>query len=65
MFIELSTPKGEKITFNTVNIVLLVPDKKGTLIVDVNGIDWTVSESYESLKGVLQTFDYDKSYQMV
>ena len=65
MFIELSIPKGEKITFNTANIVLLVPDKKGTVIVDVNGIDWTVSESYESLKGVLQTFDYDKSYQMV
>ena len=65
MFIELTVKKGEKITFNTANIVLLAPDKKGTVLVDVNGIDWVVAESYESLKGVLQTFDYDKSYKMV
>ena len=65
MFIELETIKGEKITFNTSNIVLVAPDKKGTVLVDVNGLDWVVAESYESLKGVLQTFDYDKSYKMV
>ena len=65
MFIKLITNKGEKITFNTQNIVLVAPDRKGTVIVDVNGMDWVVSESYESLKGVLQTFDYDKSYKMV
>lgn len=65
MFIELTTPKGEKITYNTANIVLIVPDRKGTLLVDVNGIDIVVTESYESLKGVLQTFDFDKSYKMV
>ena len=65
MFIELTTHKGEKLTFNTANIVLIAPDKKGTVLVDVNGIDWVVSETYESLKGVLQTFDYDKSYKMV
>ena len=65
MFIELTVKKGEKITFNTANIVLLAPDKKGTVLVDVNGIDWVVAESYESMKGVLQTFDYDKSYKMV
>ena len=52
-------------TFNTHNIVLVAPDKKGTVLVDVNGLDWVVAESYESLKGVLQTFDYDKSYKMV
>ena len=63
MFIEL-TNKGEKLTFNTQNIVLVVPDRKGTLLVDVNGMDWIVSESYESLKGVLQTFDFDKTYSM-
>ena len=65
MFIELTTNKGEKITFNTQNIVLVAPDRKGTVLVDVNGLDWVVAESYESLKGVLQTFDYDKSYKMV
>ena len=65
MFIEFTTTKGEKMTFNTANIVLLAPDRKGTVFVDVNGIDWTVSESYESLKGVLQTFDFDKSYKTV
>ena len=65
MFIELTTPKSEKITFNTANIVLLAPDKKGTVLVDVNGIDWVVVETYESLKGVLQTFDYDKTYTTV
>jgi len=65
MFIELTSNKGEKITFNTQNIVLVVSDKKGTVLVDVNGMDWVVSESYESLKGVLQTFDFDKSYKMV
>ena len=64
MFIELTTNKGEKITFNTQNIVLFAPDKKGTVLVDVNGMDFVVTESYESLKGVLQTFDYDKTYTM-
>ena len=64
MFIELITNKGEKLTFNTQNIVLIAPDRKGTVIVDVNGMDWIVSESYESLKGVLQAFDFDKTYQM-
>ena len=64
MFIELTTPKGEKITFNTANIVLFAADKKGSVLVDTNGIDWVVTESYESLKGVIQTFDYDKSYKM-
>ena len=65
MFIELITNKGEKMTFNTQNIVLVAPDRKGSVLVDVNGMDWVVSESYESLKGVLQTFDYDKTYKMV
>ena len=65
MFIELTTTKGEKITFNTANIVLVTKDKKGSFLVDVNGMDFVVSESYESLKGLLQTFDYDKSYKMV
>lgn len=65
MFIELITNKGEKMTFNTQNIVLVAPDRKGTVLVDVNGMDWVVSESYESLKGVLQTFDFDKTYKMV
>ena len=64
MFIELTTIKGEKITFNSDNIVLFASDKKGTFLVDVNGIDMVVSESYESLKGVLQTFDFDKTYKM-
>ena len=64
MFIELTTTKGEKITVNTANIVFLASNKNKTLMVDVNGIDWLVVESYESLKGVLQTFDFDKSYQM-
>ena len=64
MFVELITNKGEKVTFNTENIVLVAPDKKGTVLVDVNGMDWVVSESYESLKGVLQTFDFDKTYKM-
>ena len=65
MFIELTTNKGEKITFNTANIVLLASDKKGSVLVDVNGIDWVVSETYDVLKGVVQTFDFDKSYKMV
>ncbi len=64
MFIELINNKGEKMTFNTQNIVLVAPDRKGTVLVDVNGMDWVVSESYESLKGVLQTFDFDKTYKM-
>jgi len=52
-------------TFNTQNIVLVASDRKGTVLVDVNGMDWVVSESYESLKGVLQSFDFDKTYKMV
>ena len=64
MFIELITNKGEKMTFNTQNIVLVAPDKKRTVLVDVNGMDWVVSEPYDVLKGVLQTFDFDKTYSM-
>ena len=56
MFIELVTYKGEKITFNTSHIVIITPDKKGTVIVDVNGMDWIVLEPYESLKRALQAF---------
>lgn len=55
MFIELITCKGEKITLNTSNIVLITPERKGTLIVDVNGMDWLVVEPYENLKGAFQT----------
>ena len=65
MFVELITVKGEKLTLNTRQIVLVAPTRKGTVLVDVNGMDWVVSESYESLKGVLQTFDFDKTYTMV
>ena len=64
MFIELTTHKGEKITFNTANIVLIVPDKKRTVIVETNGIDWVVLESYESIKDVLGTRFYDESLKM-
>ena len=64
MFIELTTHKGEKITFNTANIVLIAPDKKGTVIVETNGIDWVVLESYESIKDVLGTRFYDESLKM-
>ena len=39
MFIELITNKGEKMTCNTQNIVLVAPDRKGTVLVDVNGMD--------------------------
>lgn len=55
MFIELTTTKGEKISFNTANIVFITPDKKGTFLVDTNCIDWIVLESYESLKELLPT----------
>lgn len=65
MFIELIINKGEKMTFNTQNIVLVAPDKKGSVLVDVNGMDWVVSESYESLKGVLQTLDFDKTCKTI
>lgn len=65
MFIELTTHKGEKITFNTRNIVLLAPDKKGAILVDTNGIDWIVLEPYEGLTAVLQVFDFDKTYKAV
>ena len=65
MFIELTTHKGEKITFNTANIVLLAPDKKGAILVDTNGIDWVVVEPYEGLTAVLQAFDFDKTYKAV
>ena len=55
MFIELTTNKEEKITVNTQHILYIFPSRKGTTVVDVNGIDCTVSETYESLKAVLET----------
>ena len=57
MFVELITVKGEKLTLNTRHIVLVAPTRKGTVLVYVNGIDWEVSESYESLKEKLETFE--------
>ena len=54
MFIELKTVKGEKITFNTENIVFVSPDRKGSVVVDVNGMDWTVSVPYDNLRAILQ-----------
>ena len=54
MFIELNTVKGEKITFNTQNIVFVSPDRKGSVVVDVNGMDWIVSEPYDNLRAILQ-----------
>lgn len=54
MFIELITVKGEKLTLNTQHIVLVAHTRKGTVLVDVNGIDWEVSEGYESLKEKLE-----------
>ena len=65
MFIELTTTKGEKITLNTQNIVLIAPDKKGTILVDVNGLDWQLSDSYESLKEILRAFAADKPIKNV
>ena len=65
MFIELTTNKGEKITFNTDNIVLFTSDRKGSILVDVNGIDWIVSETYETLKGILETSDFDNPFKTV
>ena len=64
MFIELLTSKGEEITFNSDNIVLLAPDKKGTLIVDVNGMDFIVVQPYSALKKLLSAYDYDASYEI-
>ena len=65
MFIELTTTKGEKITLNIQNIVLIAPDKKGTILVDVNGLDWQLSDSYESLKEILRAFAADKPIKNV
>ena len=65
MFIELTTTKGEKITLNTQNIVLIAPVKRGTILVDVNGLDWELSESYESLKEILRAFAADKTVKNV
>ena len=57
MFVELITVKGEKLTVNTQHIVLVAPARKGTFLVDVNGIDWEVSEDYESLKEKLEAIE--------
>ena len=54
MFIELKTVKGEKITFNSQNIVFVSPDRKGSVVVDVNGMDWIVTAPYDNLRGILQ-----------
>ena len=63
MFIELTTNKGERITFNTDNIVLFTSDRKGSILVDVNGIDWIVSETYETLKGILNSPEVDDPFK--
>lgn len=62
MFIELVTTKGEKIMFNAANIVLIAPEKKGTVLVDVNGIDWLVAEDYEILKMRFANFSTCKTF---
>ena len=60
MYIELTTQRGEKISFNASKIVMLTPVKNGTLIVDVNGLDLRVVEPYEVLKGILKVFDFSE-----
>ena len=54
MFIELKTVKGEEIVFNTDNIVFITPDRKGSVVVDVNGMDWIVTAPYVNLRGIFQ-----------
>lgn len=60
MYIELTTPRGEKVTVNASKIVMLTPVKNGTLIVDDNGLDLRVVEPYEELKGILKVFDFSE-----
>ena len=64
MFVEFVTNKGEYITFNTQNIVMISPYKKGTLVVDVNGIDWILSEDYNTVKALLHTVNVGATITM-
>ena len=57
MFVEFITNKGEYIVFNTQNIVMCSPYKKGTLVVDVNGIDWILTEDFNTVKALLNTIN--------
>lgn len=54
MFIEFETTAKEKVLLNVNQILYVTKDKKSTIVLDINGVDYRVSEDYESLIARLQ-----------
>lgn len=49
MFLEINTTRNETLSLNISHIISVVPDKKGVVIFDSSGIDYSLSESYDSV----------------
>ena len=54
MFIEIETTKNEKVFLNVHQILYVTKDKKHTIILDINGVDYYTKEPYESIIARLQ-----------
>ena len=55
MFIDAVTNRGEFLFLNIAHILLVASDRKGTVIVDVNGIDYHLNESYDEFVARLRS----------
>ena len=49
MFFEFITTKNEPVSININKILYITPYKKGSLIVDVEGMDYYSNEEYTAL----------------
>ena len=49
MFVEIITRSNEKVSINISNIISITPYRKGCIIFDVAGVDYSTKETYESV----------------
>lgn len=49
MFLEIETTRKEKVFLNVSHILFVTTEKGKTIIIDINGADYEVTDSYESI----------------
>ena len=53
MFIEVETTRNEPVLINVSQILYVTKDKKHTIIVDNNGCDYVLNDTYEDIMNKL------------
>ncbi len=49
MFIEVETTRNEPVLLNISQILYVTKAKKNTILVDINGCDYVLKDTYESI----------------